>query len=283
MLILGAHMSIAGGFAQAAKRAGEEYHANAMQIFTKSPRSRHARKLDPEDVRDFKNYCEKYRISYVVAHSSYLLNFAKPISEVTWAVNDITSDFERLSVLGGTGVIIHVGKSVKTGIEDALRNVAENAKIIIEKTEKSGLQYIIENTAGQSGEIGYNLEQLSHVWKQLKGFSPRIKFCLDTCHLWGAGYNLSDDESRKKLFHEFDQLIGLDQISCFHLNNSKYLCASHMDRHEHLQTGQIKPEAMLDIAKQAAKYSIGLIVETPEKGGLTRLDDLVFIRSGFEN
>lgn len=281
MLILGAHMSIAGGFAQAAQKTGGELGCNAMQLFTKSPRSRMVKPIDPADAELFKQYCAEYEIKHVVAHSSYLLNFGKPATQVPWALNDILLDFERLFMIGGDGIVVHIGKSLDGDRDTAVRNVIENAKIIVDRTEKTGLQYILENTAGQGSEIGFQLEELARIWKELKHFSPRIKSCLDTAHIWAAGYDIGTEKGAKETLKTYDQLIGTDTLSCFHFNDSKKLLGSRVDRHDNIGAGNIGLEGLKTIAGFAESKSIPLILETPEKDGRTHLDDVKTVKGFF--
>jgi deoxyribonuclease IV len=278
MLILGAHMSINKGFADAAREAGESYGANAMQIFTKSPRSSHAKPIDESDAQEFKKNCKKYGIKFVIAHSSYLLNLGKPFSQVPWAEKDLLLDFQRLHKLNGNGVVIHFGKAMDGDKQTAKQNIIENAKIIIDKTAETKRLYIIENTAGQGSEMGYELQDLAYIWKSLKGYGDRIKFCLDTSHLHGAGYDLSDPNLVKKLFKEFDESIGLKNLTCIHFNDAKVERGSRADRHDNLGEGKIGAEGLKEIAQIAEKNNIPLICETPEKHGKTRLDDLQYVR-----
>lgn len=282
MLILGAHMSIAGGFTQAALKTGKEFGCNAMQFFTKSPRSRTVKPIDPQDAADFKKYCKQYEIKHIVAHSSYLLNFGKPEDQIPWAIQDIVMDFERLHSLGGHGIVVHIGKSLDGERAPAIRNVIENAKKIIELTRHTELQYILENTAGQGSEIGFKLEELGQIWKELKSFSPRIRSCLDTAHIWAAGYDISTKAGVDKTIKEYDQLIGIDTLSCFHFNDSKKLLGSRVDRHDNIGRGNIALEGLKTIAQFAKKRSIPLIMETPEKDGMTHLDDLKVVGTFFE-
>jgi len=285
MLILGAHMSIAGGFAQAAlKTAGlktEQLGCNAMQFFTKSPRGRMVKPIDPQDAEQFKKYCKEFNIKHVVAHSSYLLNFGKPADAVPWAIKDILTDFERLNLLGGHGIVVHIGKSLDGDRSVALENVIENAKKIIDLTRHTGLQYILENTAGQGSDIGFRLEELGQIWKELKNFSPRIKSCLDTAHIWAAGYDISSQKAVQQTLKEYDQLIGLDTLSCIHFNDSKKLLGSRVDRHDNIGCGNIALEGLAAIARFAESRSIPLILETPEKDGKTHLDDLKVVKTFF--
>lgn len=279
MLILGAHMSIAGGFARAAKKTGEEYGCNALQLFTKSPRSRQVKPIDPDDAEEFKDHCKHYNIKHVVAHSSYLLNFGKPIAEVQWALNDIKTDFQRVHAIGGHGVVVHIGKSLDGDRQEAINNVIENAKIVIEETKHTNLEYILENTAGQGTEIGFRLDELGQVWKGLKGFSPRLKSCLDTAHIWAAGYDISTKSGVEQTLKEYDQHIGINTLSCFHFNDSIKELGSRVDRHANIGKGLIGLEGLKTIAQFAEKRSIPLILETPEKDGMTHLDDVKIVKN----
>jgi deoxyribonuclease-4 len=278
-MILGAHMSISKGFAEAARQAGEDYKANAMQIFTKSPRGGKIRPIADSEAQAFKDNCKKFGIKFVVAHSSYLLNFGKDILHLPWMLDNIVADFERLNALGGNGVVIHIGKIVEGDREASFKNIIENAKIVIEKTKNLPQSYVLENTAGQNGDLGWNFDDLKIIWDGLRNFSPRVKFCLDTAHLWGAGYDLSGETAVKKVFTEFDQLIGLKNVSNLHFNDSKKKLGSRVDRHDNLGEGQIGLEGMKAIALLADEKNIPIILETPETSTRTRLDDLILLRS----
>jgi len=288
MLILGAHVSIGGGFAEAAEKIGKEYRCNAMQIFTKSPQGGPVKPIDQKDAERFKELCAKYGIKFVVAHSSYLLNFGKSLKSAPWMRQNLVADFERLHMLGGHGVVVHIGKALdgtgKNGDAgsgaasskrtEAIKNVIENAKEIIEATQKTGLEYILENTAGQGSELGYRFEELGQIWKGLRAFSPRLRSCLDTAHAWGAGYDIGNGNGASETLKIYDELVGLDTLACFHFNDSKKACGSRVDRHDNIGDGLIGLDGLSEIAKFAAEKSIPLILETPEKEGRTRLEDI---------
>lgn len=279
MLTIGAHMSIADGFSPIPQKTSEEFGGNAMQFFTKSPRGRFLKPIDPHDAEQFKRNCKKYGILYVIAHSSYLLNFGKSIKDIPWAFHDIKTDFQRVHMLGGRGVVVHIGKSLDGDRDEAIKNVIENAKHIVEETEESGLEYILENTAGQGSEIGFQLEELSLIWKGLKGVNPRLKSCIDTAHLWAAGYDISTTTGVQKVLKEYDELVGLKTLSCFHFNDSKKSLGSKVDRHANIGTGFIALEGLKSLAQFAQQHSIPLILETPEKDGKTHRDDIEVVQS----
>lgn len=284
-MILGAHMSIAKGFAQAALTTAQEYKGNALQFFTKSPRGGKPKPIDPADAQTFQDTCKKNHIKYVIAHSSYLLNFAQSPHNISWALKDLMNDFERLALLGGNGVVVHIGKCLSCTREEAIHNVIENAKKVIDATEKcvsanhQPLEYILENTAGQGSEIGFQLEELALIWKGLKGFSPRLKSCLDTAHIWAAGYDISTEAGASKLLQEYEQLIGIKTLSCFHFNDSKKACGSKVDRHQNIGKGFIGLEGLKTVARFASQKNIPLILETPEENPGDRIEDVEKVKN----
>lgn len=288
MLHLGAHMSIAKGFAEAARKTGQDFGCNTMQFFTKSPRGGGMKPLDPSDTAQFKKHCEQYAIKHVIVHSSYLLNFGKSIKDAPWMLENIMVDFERIALLGGKGIVVHIGKALDGDRKTGLHNVIENAKNIVDLTEKiesqgshrGPIQYILENTAGQGSELGFQFEELAFIWKGLQNFSPRIKSCLDTAHIWGAGYDISTSAAVEKMFKQYEQAIGIQNIACIHFNDSKKGLGSKLDRHENIGLGQIPIEGLKAIAKFADKNSIPLILETPEEQK-THLDDVKVVKSFF--
>ena len=262
MLILGSHISIAEGFPKAALKTAS-HGANAMQIFTKNPRGRGAKPILKNDAEEFKKICKEKNIVFVVAHCSYLLNFAKPLSSSHWSIKDIISDLERINALGGKGVVLHIGKIKDHSYHDALNELIKNLNAILKKTVKLGNLIILENTAGQGSEMGHTIEQLAEVYAKMKKHK-RIKFCFDTEHAFAAGYDWRDAGIREKTFKKFDTLIGLKNIVCFHFNDSLKEFGSRVDRHEDIGVGKIGLKALKEIAQFAEKRSIPLLLETPE-------------------
>lgn len=282
-LIVGAHMSIAKGFADAARITGEVFQAHAMQFFTKSPRGRAFKMLNLEDVKLFQLFSQKYQLRYIIVHSSYLLNFAADADKIPWAFDDILLDFRRLQALGGHGVVVHIGKSLNDDRSKAIQKVIENTKRVLDLTENTGLDYILENTAGQGSEIGFRFEELGQIWKGLKGFNPRLKSCLDTAHVWAAGYDFSHEQGVQQMLQEYDELIGLNTLSCFHFNDSLKLCGSRVDRHANIGDGKIGLEGLKALARWAATHQVPLILETPETKEKDHAHDIALVKSWFES
>lgn len=264
-LLFGAHMSIAKGFAAAAAKIADEYGANALQFFVKNPRGRQSKKLTKKEAEEFHRTCKEKNIKFIVAHASYLVNLSKKASEVKWLIDDVVGDFERVHMLGGNGVVVHLGKaSGGMSKEEAIKNMIENIEEILKKTAHTKLKFILENTAGQKSDLGYQFEELAEIWKKIKPLSSetktRMKICLDTQHSWAAGY---DWENTKGVLKEFDQYIGIKNIACIHFNDSKKPLGSRVDRHENLFTGLIGEKNLIKIAKFAQKKDIPIILETP--------------------
>ena len=277
-VLLGAHMSIAKGFVEAAKKTHTEYKATAMQVFTKNPRGRAAKPMDKKEAAAFKDYCAKNGIEFVVAHGSYLLNFAKPLPANHWSIANLVDDLNRIHILGGAGVVLHVGKHLELPYEQAEKELAKNIKVVLQKTAAlKDTKIIIENTAGQGTEMGTTFEALAELYARL-GKPRRIGFCIDTCHTFAAGYDWK--KSPEKIFKEWDTLIGLDKIECIHFNDSMKEVGSRRDRHENLGKGKIGIPTLKKIALFAAKKNIPMILETPEKT-MTHLDDLTVMRKWF--
>lgn len=272
MFIAGAHMSIAKGLLKAVKQTKEDYKANALQIFLKSPRSRAQKPLNPDEAAQVKKYVKNNKL-FLVGHCSYLLNFAKDMSKDPWSIQSLISDLKRTYKLGGVGIVFHMGKTLDLKKEQAYKYLQKNLKKVLKKTQKEGIRIILENTAGQGSEMGCTFEDLKHLY-DLLGKNKRIRFCFDTAHAHSAGYNLSTKKAVKETFQEFNKIVGINKIALIHFNDSKKKLGSKVDRHENLGKGLINKVGLKEIIKIAKKKSIPLILETPQKGNKTHFDDL---------
>lgn len=276
-LIFGAHVSIANGFLGAAIQATEEYRSNAMQIFIKSPRSTGTKHISDEEAREFRKYAKQSGLKYFVAHCSYLLNFAKPPAKNKWVLDLLINDIECIDKLGGNGVVLHIGKYLETSRQEAFKNVADSIHVVFEATKKSKIPLLLETTAGQGTEIGFQFEELKEIYKRIKE-KKRIRFCVDTCHIFSAGYDLRTPRAVKETFANWDKNIGIDKIGCIHFNDSQKQLGSKVDRHEILGEGTIGKEGLTEVAKIAYKHNIPIILETPEKVR-THADDISILKS----
>ena len=256
---IGAHVSIAGGYLEAFKRA-RAIGADAMQIFTKSPRGGALRKITKEEATEIKNWKGRSGVRKVVIHASYLLNFAKPLKLTDFESRSLLDDLESADLIEADGVVLHIGKTLKLDPTEAETLFVKNIIAILEHTKKLKAKIILENTAGQGTEMGYQLDHLGKIVGAIK--SPRLGVCLDTQHAFAAGY------SPAQLINEFDNHIGLEKLACIHLNDSKKALGSRVDRHQDIGEGYIGEKPLKDFVKEMVaktKGTVPLILETPEE------------------
>lgn len=274
---LGAHISIAGGFAKAAKLAAAELGATAVQIFLKSPRSHTTTRLDAAAAADYRAAAAAAGVTFTVVHCSYLLNFGKQLALTDWPCTNLLDDLRGAASMGAAGVVLHVGKALELPRTEALQFVAQNIRQILAATAELPVRILLENTAGQGTELGYTFAELAEIFDAL-GRPARVGFCLDTAHAWAAGYDLATENGVAALLTEFDQKLGLGNLACLHFNDAKVARGSRVDRHANLDCGQIGPVGLSAVARQAAAHGWPLILETPEVSGGSHVADLQILR-----
>ena len=261
-MIIGAHMSITNGYADSLKQSRLELDANAVQIFLKSPRGGKPKPLLDSEILKFHDYHKQYEIQFVVGHSSYLLNLAKPLAPDDWQYNSLIDDLTRLSKLKGAGLVYHVGKYLKLDPKEATNLLIENLKYLIDRTHFLKVPILLENLSGQGTEMGTNLEEIRFIMDQVDA-PEMLKVCIDSCHSFAAGYDLTTTETVANFFKTLNQTIGIKNIVCFHLNDSKAPCGAHKDRHENLGQGHIGTQGIQSFIKLANQHQIPLLLETP--------------------
>ena len=262
---VGAHFSIAKGYKSAFSDA-VSVGASAAQIFSKNPMAARFRKVTKEESKEVKDFNAKNHIDYTVIHASYLLNFARPLEEDSFPIKSLIEDLHNADMLGADGVILHSGKSLTMEKSEAEDNFVTNIKTVLEKTANLKAKIIIENTAGQGTETGFLLADMERVFKKLDK-DKRVKFCFDTAHAYGAGYDLKNAKSAEKIAKEIDNTLGIKNIACIHLNDSKKELGSRVDRHEDIGHGAIGEAGLKSFIKAIFKENakaIPLILETPQ-------------------
>jgi len=262
---VGAHFSISKGYKTAFSDA-VSIGASAVQIFSKNPMSARFRKVTEEESREVKEFKAQNPIEFAVIHASYLLNFARPLEENSFPIKSLAEDLYNAEMLGAEGVILHSGKSLTMVVDEAEDNFVTNIKTVLKKSASLKAKIIIENTAGQGTEMGFLLADLDRVFKKL-GNDKRVKFCFDTAHAYGAGYDLRDVQSAEKVVEEIDKTIGLKNVACIHLNDSKKELGSRVDRHEDIGHGTIGEAGLKSFVRAVVKKAdspIPLILETPQ-------------------
>lgn len=238
MLRLGAHMSIAGGFDKAVERA-KAVDADALQIFTKNQNQWRARPIADDEVTRFKAALEETGIGPVVAHDSYLINLASPKDEL-WekSIAAFREELERCELLGIPFLVTHPGSHTGSGTDAGIERVVAALDRI--HTDSPGLNVVtlLETTAGQGSNLGATFEELQRMLDGVRQ-PERVAICMDTCHIYVAGYDICSPEAYAETMATFDRLIGIDKIEALHFNDAKHPHGSRKDRHHLISHGCI--------------------------------------------
>ena len=263
---VGAHVSVSGGVQNAPINA-HAIGATAFALFTKNQRQWRAKPLAAENIAAFQEYCEKfhYRPEHILPHDSYLINLGHPQPEGLQKSRDAFLDeMQRCEQLGLIQLNFHPGSHLgQTSVEACLDTIAESINVALDKT--SGVTAVIENTAGQGGTLGYTFEQLAYLIDRVED-KGRVGVCLDTAHLFAAGYDLRTRGAFDRTFDAFDDVVGLTYLRGLHLNDSKRELGSRVDRHASLGEGEIGWRTFERIMLDDRFDEIPLILETPETG-----------------
>ena len=260
-LYVGAHASIALGY-EASLKSIFAIGGNAVQIFLKNPRGRAGKALDEDEAARAKVFLSEHDM-FLVGHCSYLLNFAKDPTDLSWAVESLVDDMGRMSKLGGAGVVLHIGKYLEMEKEVAFENIRRSVIMVLDKTPKN-VKVLFENTAGQGTEVGFRFEELAAIYNLFSDDEKRrIGFCLDTCHSHAAGYDLSSSSGVQEWIDEFEKNIGWGKVACIHLNDAQREAGSRIDRHADLLEGTIGEDGFRTVVNFAKDMKIPLILETP--------------------
>ena len=259
---IGCHVSISGSIDKSVDNALKR-ECSAFQIFTRNPRGWHAKPLNKEDIDNFKSKIKTSNIDRFAtcAHMPYLPNLATPNKEgFEKSVKTLIDEIKRCAQLGIPYLVTHLGSHLGTGEEAGIKRLVEGL-LKAAKTEDD-VMILLENTAGQKNSVGSDFKQLGEIFKQLK---PAKKFgvCLDTCHAFVAGYDLTTEAAVKKTFAEFDKHVGMKNLKILHLNDAKGALGCNLDRHYHLGLGGIGKKGISSVVKFANKIKIPIILETP--------------------
>ena len=285
---LGAHLSIAGGYDQALKKIGE-IGGNCLQIFSASPRGWNRITVTEKQIQDFVQLKKKLAVDPVFFHASYLINLADSERIGSFSKKTLIAELNIASQLGIKGSIIHLG-SYKNDRRDVINHVSTEKKYpilinniseILASTPKDTF-FIIENAGNK--KIGQSLVEIAQIIKDLD--NKRVKVCLDTCHLFSAGYDLRTLEKLDRFLAEFDQKIGLDKLIVWHFNDSRDTFASGHDRHQNIGEGLIGKEEFKLILNHPLLKKLPFIIETPgfdnhgpDKKNLDTLKELINSKS----
>lgn len=262
MKYVGAHVSAAGGVSNAPLNA-KKIDARAFALFTKNQRQWNSKPLTEEEIINFKNHCkqENYSPDHILPHDSYLINLGAPEKEaLKKSRTAFLDEFQRCEQLGLKLLNFHPGSHKKMiSEEDCLMLVSESINIVLDQTKD--VIAVIENTAGQGGNVGYNFEHLEIIIKEVDD-KNRVGVCLDTCHTFAGGYDLRTKETYDKTMKEFDEIVGFNYLKGMHINDSKVELGSRKDRHHSLGQGLIGWDCFKFIMQDPRMDNIPLILET---------------------
>lgn len=259
----GAHVSIAGGVANAPGRAARA-GARAFQVFTKNNNQWKGKPLTAGDIKGFHENSKKLGVHPAASHDCYLINLASPDREMLKKSRAAFLDeIDRAEALGLGLLVFHPGAHKGAGEREGLKIVAESLEWAIERRPESRVVLTLETTAGQGTSLGYRFEQLAWIMEKVKE-PERVGVCLDTCHVFAAGYGIDTESGYTETFEEFGGVIGIGALKMFHLNDSKRERGSRVDRHEHIGKGRIGPDAFRMLVNDPRFYDIPMILETPK-------------------
>lgn len=260
---LGVHTSIAGGVKNAIPEA-VRLGCDTVQIFTKNASQWAGKPFAPGEAEEFRKLLRKSRLKFPTAHDSYLINLASP-DPALWrkSVEGFIDEMIRAEALGLKYLVTHPGAHVGCGEEAGIASVARAIDETHARCPDFKVKILLELTAGQGSCLGSKFEDLAGIIKRIAE-PKRVGVCLDTCHVFAAGYSLYPQADYEKTFREFDRVIGLKRLKLFHLNDSKKPCGSRVDRHEHIGKGCLGLEPFRLIMNDSRFQKTPMILETPK-------------------
>ncbi|WP_231705723.1 deoxyribonuclease IV [Effusibacillus lacus] len=272
---MGANVSIAKTGMLAAVEETISYNANTFMIYTRSNRGGKARPIEDFNRDEALSIMNEHGIVDPVVHAPYLINLASPVPD-TWeyGVELLREDIRRTSYLGIQYIVFHPGAHVGEGVDFGIKRIAEGLNEIL--TGEEDVFVCLETMAGDGSKVGNSFEEIAEIMSLVK-HKDRLGVCADTCHLYSYGYDIVNDFDG--VMQKFDDIIGLDKLKVFHINDSKTPFGSRKDRHENIGLGSIGAEAMFRIVYHELLQDMPLILETPE--GRYK-EEIAFLRKEIE-
>lgn len=258
MITIGCHLSVAKGFLAMAKAAAS-IDANTFQFFTRNPRGGKAKPIDAADMQAFHAFAAEHGITRILAHAPYTLNpCSKNPDTREFARQTLADDLVRMEQTPGQLYNMHPGSHTGQGAEAGIELIAAALNEVLRPEQTTTL--LLETMAGKGSEVGRTFEELARIIERVE-LSDHVGVCLDTCHVWDAGYDIAGDLDG--VLEEFDQVIGLNRLRAIHLNDSANPCGAHKDRHARLGEGHIRLDALLAVTRHPALRDLPFYLETP--------------------
>ena len=262
-LLLGSHLSVAGGAENALVEAAR-LGCDCLQIFVKNQRQWRARPLTDEQAERFHATRRETRVGPVVAHASYLLNLASPDGTMRRkSVRALIDELQRCETLKLDGLIFHPGAHLDGTLEQGIRRIARGLDQVQRACGGFNTRVLLETTAGQGTSVGYRFEQLAGIFDETAE-PERLGVCLDTCHLFAAGYDFRKPDGYAEMIDRLDGAFGVARVECIHVNDSKREAGSRVDRHEHIGKGKIGKAGFVHFVNDPRWQGVPMILETPK-------------------
>ncbi len=262
MARLGAHESVAGGLELAFERI-DQVGGKALQIFTRNQRQWNPKPLSNEEIERFGRAWDSFEDMEVASHGSYLVNLASGKEEqVAKSVTAMAGEIKRCRELDLNYLVTHPGSHGGDGVEAGLERYVRNLDAAMDLEMFDGL-LLLETTAGQGTSLGASFEEIGYIISNSR-YKKHLGVCLDTCHIFAAGYDIRTEEGYHSVIQSFDQIIGLDRLCFFHLNDSKKCLGSRVDRHEHIGRGEIGPDGFRFLMNDPRFAEHSMTLETPK-------------------
>lgn len=259
-LVIGCHLSSSKGY-EAMARTAQDIGANTFAFFTRNPRGGATKAIDPEDIKRFESACEEIGMGTIVAHGSYTINPCSAKESVRqFAHEALDDDLARMEYTPGQYFNMHPGSHTGQGVEVGIEQIVETLNQVITADQTTTL--LLETMAGKGSEVGSTFEELAAIRERME-HPEKVGVCLDTCHVWDAGYDIKGDLDG--VLDEFNKVIGIDHLKALHVNDSLNVCGAHKDRHARIGEGEIGADALVRVLKHPALQGLPCILETPNE------------------
>jgi deoxyribonuclease-4 len=262
MRYIGTHVSIAGGINRALERA-RRLDINAVQIFLKNSNRWKSRLYTAVERDDFLSMKKAFGDIKIFAHSGYLINLAGGGENLRKSINSMVDEINRAELLGIEYLVVHPGSHKGRGEIEGIKRIARSIDMIYRERNGSDVKILLETTSGMGTSIGYRFEHLRDII-DLSRNHEKLFICLDTCHIFAAGYDISDSEVYDAVVEDLDRIVGIDRLKLIHLNDSKGSLACRVDRHEHIGDGFIGDSGFRILLNDKRMSVIPMILETPK-------------------
>lgn len=257
-LKIGTHLSVAGGYQRMVRNA-IEIGANTFQFFIRNPRGARAKKINMEEIEEFLEILKKNELGPFLAHAPYTLNLCSSDGHLReLSAQMLKEDIQRMELMPGNFYNLHPGNRLKQSLEAATVQIADALNLVMFPEMRTVI--LLETMAGKGSEVGRSFEELKGILDRIE-LKDHIGICMDACHLWDSGYDIVDH--LEEIVSQFDQIVGLELLKAFHINDSMNVRETRKDRHTVIGSGHIGKETILDIINHPALYRLPFILETP--------------------